>query len=107
MREIIVFNKIDTLDQTALARLCAMNEEASFISAMTGTGIQELLEQIGETVENEASELTLEIPYDRGDLLSDLHESGQVLATEHNETGTAVTVRLPHAEADRFRSFIT
>jgi len=105
--EIIVFNKIDALDETALARLRSIHTNAVFVSAHTGEGVPDLLEGIASGLHSQSIELDLEIPYDRGDLLAELHNSADVLATEHNDTGTKVKVRLPHAEAGRYREFAT
>ena len=43
-------------------------------------------------------EVELLLPYDRGDLLSRVHEHGEVLTTEHTEAGTRVRAKV-HAQA--------
>ena len=41
------------------------------------------------------------MPYDRGDLLSKIHEEGEILESEHVEDGTRVRARVtPAVEAD-------
>jgi len=104
--EIIVFNKTDAIDRTTLSRLMAIHHDALFISAQTGAGVPELLDGIVAGLNTHTIELNLDIPYDRGDLLADLHNSADVLTTKHNDTGTSVSVRLPHDEANRFRAFV-
>ena len=103
--EMIVFNKSDAVDATRLTRLRAMHPEAVFISARTGSGIPDLLDGIVDGLNAKTTELLLDIPYDRGDLLAELHNLAEVLSTEHTDTGTMVTVRLPHSEAGRFRAY--
>ncbi len=105
--EIIVFNKTDAITGTVLSRLTATHPDAVFISARTGAGSTDLLDRIVFGLAAKTVELDLEIPYDRGDLLAELHSSGEVLDTVHNDTGTTVTVRLPHDEAAHFRAFVT
>ncbi|GMQ93190.1 MAG: GTPase HflX [Acidimicrobiia bacterium] len=105
--EIIVFNKTDAIDDTTFRRLEATHPDAVFVSAATGHGVDDLLDAIVEGLHARTIELRLEIPYDRGDLLADLHNSAEVRVTEHNDTGTAVVVRLPHDEATRFRAYVT
>ena len=39
-------------------------------------------------------EVDLVVPYDRGDLISLLHEKGRVLSTEYVEDGTLVNARI-------------
>ncbi|MFV1970092.1 MAG: GTPase HflX [Acidimicrobiia bacterium] len=104
--EIIVFNKTDAIDETTRRRLEATHPDATFISARNGDGIDGLLDAIVAGLHAQTIELHLEIPYDRGDLLADLHNSAEVLTTEHNETGTAIAARLPHEEAARFRKYV-
>jgi len=104
--EITVFNKTDAIDTTALSRLTATHPDAVFISAMTGAGCPGLLDAIVAGLHAKTIELDLEIPYDRGDLLAELHNSADVLNTTHNDTGSVVTVRLPHDEATRFRNYV-
>jgi GTP-binding protein HflX len=103
--EMIVFNKSDAVDATRLTRLRATHPDALFISARTGDGIPHLLEGIVDGLNAKTTELLLDIPYDRGDLLAELHSSGEVLSTEHTDTGTTIAVRLPHSEAGRFRTY--
>ncbi len=103
--EIIVFNKIDAISDTAVARLRALHPDAELISAQMGEGIEDLLEAIVAGLGAATVELHLEIPYIHGGVLADLHDSGDVLFTQHSETGTVVTVLLPHSDANRFREY--
>ena len=104
--EIIVFNKTDAVDATSLSRLKALHADSVFVSAKTGDGVPELLDRIVAGLHAKTIQLSLEIPYERGDLLAELHNSADVLTTEHNDTGTAITVRLPHDEAARYRAYV-
>jgi len=104
--EIIVFNKTDAVDATTLSRLKALHDDSVFVSAKTGDGVPELLDRIVAGLHAKTIQLSLEIPYERGDLLAELHNSANVLTTEHNDTGTAITVRLPHDEAARYRAYV-
>ena len=51
-------------------------------------------------------EVSVVIPYDRGDLLSRAHDEGEVLTVEHGGDGTELTAKVPldlAAELDRLR----
>jgi len=104
--ELMVFNKIDAADAPTVRRLRAMHPEAVFISAVQGVGIDELLRAIVEGLDARTVELTLEIPYERGDVLADVYASGDVRDLEHQQTGSRVRVMLPHQEAGRFRPYV-
>ena len=104
--ELRVFNKIDATDELTVRRLRALHPEAVFISAATGEAIEELLDAIVAGLDARTVELALEIPYDRGDVLADVHATGDVRDLEHHPTGSQVTVMLPHEEAARFRRYV-
>jgi GTP-binding protein HflX len=73
---------------------------AIFASARTGEGIDDVLAAIARLLPDPSIELELVIPYDRGDLISALHERGRVVSTEYVADGTKVTARvLPEYEA--------
>jgi GTP-binding protein HflX len=49
--------------------------------------------------------MRLLVPYDRGDVVAALHESGAVLTEAHGEHGTELTVRVPEGIADAFAMY--
>ena len=104
--ELMVFNKIDAADEPTVRRLRALYPEAVFISAKTGEGLSDLLAALVTGLDARTVELTIEIPYDRGDVLADAHASGEVRNLEHQPTGSRATVTLPHEEAPRFRRYV-
>jgi GTP-binding protein HflX len=104
--ELVVYNKIDAPDDNGIHRLEQLHPAAEFISARTGEGIDGLLDAIVDRLDAKTVELDLLIPYERGDVLADVHDAGDVTGLEHGETGTEVSVRLPHDEAHRFRHFV-
>jgi GTP-binding protein HflX len=106
VRELIAFNKIDAVDAPTSGRLRSLHPDAQFISAATGEGIDDLLEAIVDALKAGTVELQLLIPYERGDVLAEVHASGDVLDVVHTESGTEVAARMPHATAARFRSFV-
>ncbi|MCL1588192.1 MAG: GTPase HflX [Actinomycetia bacterium] len=104
--ELMVFNKIDAAGELTVRRLRALHPEAVFVSAATGEGIDELLNAVVAGLDARTVELALEIPYNKGDVLADVHASGDVRNLEHHETGSRVTVMIPHEEAARFRPYV-
>jgi GTP-binding protein HflX len=107
VEEYIVFNKIDKAGETATTRLQALHPEAGFISAMTGDGVDGLLDDIVAELHAQTIELSLLIPYARGDVVAEVHDAGDVLKVDHTDAGTEVTVRIPHDDAHRFREFVS
>ena len=70
-----------------------------FVSARTGEGLPELFDRVREFVGREDVELTIEVPFSRGDIVSRIHSEGEVLTSEHTESGTTMKVRVPAAFA--------
>lgn len=92
--EQLVVNKIDQADESMLLALRGRFGDAVFVSARTGEGIEELQAVIEQRLPRPAVEVHALIPYDRGDLINRIHQSGEFLASEHVAEGTRVTVRV-------------
>ncbi|HEV7564727.1 MAG TPA: GTPase HflX [Microbacteriaceae bacterium] len=98
--ELVVFNKADLVSDDDRLVLRGLEPGAIFVSARTGEGIDDVLAAIARMLPDSSIELDLVIPYDRGDLISALHERGRVTATEYVEAGTRVTALvLPEYES--------
>lgn len=104
--ELLVINKIDAVDSTRLTALRGEYRDAVFVSARTGEGIDELFARITEFVEAGDVEAVLAVPFDRGEILSRLHEQAHVLDTEHTEDGTCVRARMPKALAAEYADLV-
>ncbi len=88
--EIVVFNKSDLIDDEERLVLRGLEPDAVFASARTGAGIPELLEVIAARIPDPSVEVDLLVPYDRGDIVSTLHEAGRVLEVDYGDEGTHV-----------------
>ena len=94
VRELIVVNKADAADPEVIARLARHEKHLLVVSCRTGDGIPALVEQIAEELPRPDVAVEVLLPYDRGDLLHRIHADGDVLTSEHIESGTAVTARV-------------
>lgn len=92
--EIVVFNKADLIGPDERLVLRGLEPGAIFASARTGEGIDEVLAAIARLLPDLSVEVDLLVPYDRGDLISALHERGRVLSTEYAEEGTRVHAKI-------------
>ena len=88
--ELIVINKADIAEPDAVARLMRRHPGAVAVSAHTGEGLDILRTSIAEALPHPEYELTVLIPYNRGDLLSAVHEDGEIERIEHIDDGTVV-----------------
>ena len=94
VKEIIVVNKTDAADPEVIDRLLRNERHAIAVSARTGEGMDALRELIA--VELPQPDITVEVlvPYARGDLVSRVHESGEILSSEHVAEGTRISARV-------------
>jgi len=95
-RMITVFNKVDLRgDPERLRSLHMAHPDAVDVSALTGEGIDVLLQRVVELLHegNRATELL--IPHDRHDILGRLHSAGGVHRTETRDDGVYVVGRFP------------
>jgi GTP-binding protein HflX len=104
--EQLVFNKIDAADPEVLGRLRLLDPEALFVSARTGTGMAALSALITARLPRPDIELTVLLPYARGELMARIHTDGEVLASEHLETGTLATARVSPGLAAALKHFV-
>lgn len=106
--EIIVLNKADAADPFVIERLKRREPRHVVVSARTGEGIPELLKAISEGIPRPSVKLELMIPYNRGDLLSKLHETdAEIISLQHEETGTRAVVMVREGFAAELDSFIS
>lgn len=92
--ELIVFNKADLIDRDTEIALRGLEPDSVFVSARSGMGMDALLERIAELIPVAEVEVDLVVPYDRGDIVSFLHDAGGVLAESHESDGTHVHARV-------------
>ncbi len=104
--EIVVFNKSDLITDDQRIVLRGLEPHALFVSAYTGEGIPELDDAIASMIPQPDVELTLVIPYDHGELVSQLHDQAQVLDTDYIESGTRIHVRVKPELAAKMERFI-
>ncbi|MFJ1456823.1 GTPase HflX [Nocardia sp. N2S4-5] len=97
--ELLVVNKIDALEPGELAQLRAQLPQAVFVSARTGAGLTELRDRLAEVLGALDVEVSVLLPYTRGDLLARIHADGRLLDSQHEEGGTRIRARVPAALA--------
>ncbi|MBL7490185.1 GTPase HflX [Frankia sp. AgB1.9] len=97
--ELVIVNKTDIADKTTVAAIRRIAPDAVCVSARTGAGIAELVEALATRVPHPQVEVDVVVPYNRGDLVARVHESGEVLHQGHNATGTELRARVSAALA--------
>jgi GTP-binding protein HflX len=92
--ELLAVNKTDAAAEETLLRLKRDWPDAVFVSARTGAGIGELRAAIEARLPRPAVNVVAVLPYTRGDLVSRVHERGEVLEVRHQPDGTRIRARV-------------
>jgi GTP-binding protein HflX len=71
---------------------------AVLISALTGDGLQELLQRVESAIPRFPMDVTLLVPYGREALTAMLHRDAEVLSEDAREDGTLVHARVGERE---------
>jgi GTP-binding protein HflX len=97
--EQLVVNKVDAADPDALAALRTRFPDAVFVSARTGSGLDELRARLESRLPRPQVQVDVLVPYARGDLIDRIHREGELVAYEHTGLGTQVVARVGQALA--------
>jgi len=88
--EIIAVNKVDVASPDVVMEILRKEPNSYAFSVRSGFGIDGLIHAIEKSLPHPSVEITAVIPYSRGDLVSAIHEHGEILSEEHLAQGTAI-----------------
>ncbi|CAN2192280.1 HflX GTPases [Candidatus Nanopelagicaceae bacterium] len=88
--EIIAINKVDIASPDVVMEILRKEPNSYAFSVRSGFGIDGLVHAIEKSLPHPAIEISTVIPYHRGDLVSAIHETGEILSEEHLAHGTAI-----------------
>ena len=106
IERIVVFNKKDLLESPdAARRLSETYPDSVLVSAVTGDGIDELVERIGKVAASKDALIDVVVPYDRGDLVAIAHRRCHIISETHEEGGTHLMLYAPKDCSHLFEQF--
>ncbi len=88
--EIIAVNKADVALPEVLMQLLREEQNSFAFSARTGFGLDTLIKAIETSLPKPRIEITATIPFSRGDLVSAIHERGEIISETYSESGTLI-----------------
>jgi GTPase len=103
--QIVVWNKLDLVDATGQAALVDQAEKSDRVfaaSALTGQGMDVLLEAISRTFDEDKADVTLDLPFADGKRRAWLHAEGVVVSEVAGDDGYTLAVRWTARQAARF-----
>ena len=103
---ITVFNKSDLIqDQYVLRKLIADVPNSIYISAKTHDGIPQLMTLLIKTIQDLLVHVSLEIPYERSDLLSLCYDHGRVIGVEYTQDHILVEAQVSRDIAGKLEKY--
>lgn len=104
---VIALNKIDMLPDPGAAQPALQAfPNAVAISSINGEGFPELLNLINAELFENYTEISVQIPFTEGQLISLFHEQGQVEKIEHTRKGVFIQGMIPGRLVARFKPFV-
>jgi len=101
--EIIAINKADVSAPEVLMNLLRNESNAYAISARTGYGVDTLVKAIEAALPKPKVEIHAVIPFSRGDLVSAVHEQGEIISEEYLPEGTKIHAMVGGALAQKIQ----
>ena len=97
-----VYNKVDKIsDMTLIPK----DENSLTISAKTNENLNLLIRYIRKRIGPQIIEIDLLIPYDKGSLISSLHDDGIIIESEYAEEGFKVKAKIEKIYHHKYEAF--
>lgn len=103
---LVAYNKIDKISSEDLLKRGDITHDFVDISALSGLGINGLIEKIKSNLFKDEKIVELVIPYTEGSIASTLQNTRTILEIEHRAEGTFIKVILKNSEISRYEKFI-
>jgi GTP-binding protein HflX len=103
--EILVLAKADRIDDERRAELQRRHPGAVLVSAVTGEGLDALVQRIEDEFARTLQDVELLIPYEDGARLAELHAMAGDLEREDTPDGVRVMARVPAPVAARYQAY--
>ncbi len=104
--EVLALNKWDLLGDAERARILRRNPEGVPVSALTGEGVEAVLDRVAERLPKPPVEVRLLVPFERPDVIPRLFRNGEVVQTEDRPEGTFVIARIPEADLFVLQAYV-
>lgn len=103
---ILILNKIDLVDEKKQTAVFSQREKVFEVSAVNGTGLDELIKGISELLKADETEVSLIAPYNEGWILPYLYENSSLVEKEYIESGIKARAFIKSNKIDRIKEYI-
>ncbi len=100
----LVFNKIDKMDFTQLAKIKEDYPQAWFVSALNSESILHVREKLVQFFEARQTIISVFIPFSESKILGDIRKKASILSESYNENGTQAEILVKPPDLNRLKS---
>ncbi len=100
-----VFNKVDRIDTSLAAARARAVPGSVAVSALTGEGIEDLLDRISEEAASRDRLVDAVLPYSQSALAAAVHRHGKLLAESYEGDGLHIVAKVPEHLATQLEKF--
>ena len=104
MPTLLVLNKIDRVDAAGRAALADRYPSALQLSAKDPADVAALRERLIEQFAGKLEDAELDVPWAAQRVVHAIHERATVLAEQHHDAGTRLTIRAPSRVVSELRA---
>ncbi|MGB2984610.1 MAG: GTPase HflX [Phycisphaerae bacterium] len=97
--QIVLLNKVDIADDTSMAEMLTCHRpEALRISALTGEGLDRLVDEVMHAMQRGSVDVTIHIPHAEGKLLHEIGQVADVRDRQYLPDGVELEIRINRAQ---------
>lgn len=101
-----VLNKIDLLGDGDRERLRKVYPDAVLISAVSGAGLEDLVDKIESDLSGNFVKVNLKIPYENGNVVQLVRAIGRIARIDHLAEGMSVEAEIPKSEFSKIARYV-
>jgi len=102
--QISVLNKVDIADDGSTVEMLARHRSKAYlVSAITGEGLDELIQEVTERMKGDTVELTVYVPHDQGRLISEIGRLADVRDRRYRQDGVELDLRMNRTQFRQLR----
>lgn len=102
---LLIFNKIDLLQEDELEVLKSRYPQAIFVSALQNSGFDDLNAALESAVAQSSKLMKLHVPYEFGQVLSRLHDEGVIIDKKYLDESVEIVARVHQHIAAKYEEY--
>lgn len=103
---LVVLNKMDKVNTQTRLPISYADQKVIEISAATGYGLNQLIAEIAQLINQEVVEINMLVPYAVGWVIPYIHENGKLLETNYMQEGTKIKVSIKKDKIEKIREYV-